>query len=251
MHATILARIKVAYVTIQDESSATIFEVGSGRLLKQWPSHHKSISCLAFSDDDSLLISGADDGVINVCPLISILDTAGDSQQSTCSTCLHSWADHGSSITGLAPSTGGSSSVVISCSLDCTCKVWSLGLGILLQTFTFSTQINAIVLDPGEQLLFAGSTDGTIFVNELEIGLQDTAAVVTEDRSSALIGHRGAITALAFSINGLWLVSASEDCTACVWDVLTGQIIRTFDHRKGPSLRTRSLSFVLLQSIPS
>lgn len=44
---------------------------------------------------------------------------------------------------------------------------------------------------------------------------------------------RGSITALAFSMNGLWLISASEDCTARVWDIVTGQVIRTFDHRKG------------------
>ncbi|KAH9327045.1 hypothetical protein KI387_007223, partial [Taxus chinensis] len=44
---------------------------------------------------------------------------------------------------------------------------------------------------------------------------------------------RGSITALAFMTNQFWLVSAAEDCTARVWDVVTGQVIRTFDHRKG------------------
>jgi pre-rRNA-processing protein IPI3 len=210
-----------------------IWEVASGRLLQQWSSHHKSVSCLVFSDDDSLLISGADDGVIHVWPLISMLDTAEDSQGNAGPTCLYSWAEHGNSITDLVLSTGGSSSVVISSSLDCTSKVWSLGHGTLLQTFAFSTQINAIILDPGEQVLFTGSTDGTIFVSQFEIGLQDTTAVVTEDQSSRLTGHRGSITALAFSMNGLWLISASEDCTARVWDIVTGQVIRTFDHRKG------------------
>lgn len=208
-------------------------KVASGRLLQQWSSHHKSVSCLVFSDDDSLLVSGADDGVIHVWPLISMLDTAEDSQGNAGPTCLYSWGEHGNSITDLVVSTGGSNSVVISSSLDCTCKVWSLGHGNLLQTFAFSTQINAIILDPGEQLLFTGSTDGTIFVNEIVIGLQDTSAVVTEDQSSRLTGHGGSITALAFSINGLWLISASEDCTARVWDIVTGQVIQTFDHRKG------------------
>lgn len=210
-----------------------IWEVASGRLLQQWSSHHKSVNCLVFSDDDSLLISGADDGVIHVWPLISMLDTAEDSRANAGPSCLYSWAEHRNAITDLVLSTGGSSSVVISSSLDCTSKVWSLAHGTLLQTFAFSTQINAIILDPGEQLLFTGSTDGTIFVSQFEIGLQDTAAIVTEDQSSRLTGHRGSITALAFSMNGLWLISASEDCTARVWDIVTGQVIRTFDHRKG------------------
>ena len=49
----------------------------------------------------------------------------------------------------------------------------------------------------------------------------------------APIGHwcSGSITALTFCESGL--VSASEDCTICIWDVNTGAIIRKFDHQKG------------------
>ncbi|XP_057831714.2 protein ROOT INITIATION DEFECTIVE 3 [Cryptomeria japonica] len=156
-----------------------------------------------------------------------------NSQEDMSSVCLHSWFEHKSSITDLAISSGGSSSVAISCSLDCTCKVWRLGNGTLQQTFTFPGEIKAITLDPGDRLLFAGSVDGTIFVNELDIGLQGTSDVATENQSSMLIGHRGSITALAFTTNQLWLVSAAEDCTARIWDVVTGHVIRIFNHRKG------------------
>ena len=45
-------------------------QVATGRLLRLWPGHYKNVSCLVFSDDDSLLISGADDGLINVWPLL-------------------------------------------------------------------------------------------------------------------------------------------------------------------------------------
>ncbi|KAH9326533.1 hypothetical protein KI387_006711, partial [Taxus chinensis] len=162
-----------------------------------------------------------------------ILDTEERSQGDTSSICLHSWVEHTSSITDLAVSCGGSSLVVISCSLDCTCKVWRLGDGTLQHTYAFPMQIKAITLDRGEQLLFAGSVDGAIFVNKLDIGLQVTADIATKDQSATLIGHRGSITALAFMTNQLWLVSAAEDCTARVWDVVTGQVIWAFDHRKG------------------
>jgi pre-rRNA-processing protein IPI3 len=46
------------------------WEVASGRLLRVWPAHYKAVSCLVFSEDDSLLISGADDGLVNVWPLL-------------------------------------------------------------------------------------------------------------------------------------------------------------------------------------
>ena len=43
--------------------------------------------------------------------------------------------------------------------------------------------------------------------------------------------HSGAITALTFSESGL--ISASEDCTICMWDVVNQVIIRRFNHGKG------------------
>ena len=43
--------------------------------------------------------------------------------------------------------------------------------------------------------------------------------------------HSGAITALTFSESGL--MSASEDCTICMWDVVNQVIIRRFNHGKG------------------
>lgn len=45
-------------------------QVASGKLLRVWAGHYKAVSCLVFSDDDSLLISGADDGIVNVWPLL-------------------------------------------------------------------------------------------------------------------------------------------------------------------------------------
>ncbi|KAK6924692.1 hypothetical protein RJ641_009018, partial [Dillenia turbinata] len=41
----------------------------------------------------------------------------------------------------------------------------------------------------------------------------------------------GAITALAFSKSGL--ISASEDCTACIWDVVEWVITQRVNHPKG------------------
>lgn len=43
--------------------------------------------------------------------------------------------------------------------------------------------------------------------------------------------HSGAITALTFSESGL--ISASEDCTICMWDVVHRVIIWRFNHGKG------------------
>lgn len=51
--------------------NAYLWEIANGRLLKTWHAHHKSLNCLLFSNDDSLLISGSDDGMVCVWSVIS------------------------------------------------------------------------------------------------------------------------------------------------------------------------------------
>ncbi|KAE8661594.1 Protein ROOT INITIATION DEFECTIVE 3 [Hibiscus syriacus] len=36
------------------------WEVATGRLLKKWHAHYRAVTCLVFSEDDSLLISGSE-----------------------------------------------------------------------------------------------------------------------------------------------------------------------------------------------
>ncbi|XP_059444284.1 protein ROOT INITIATION DEFECTIVE 3-like isoform X1 [Corylus avellana] len=208
--------------------NAYLWEIASGRLLKTWQAHDKSLNCLLFSNDDSLLISGSNDGMICVWSVISLLDMA---DSGSLPSLLHYSSEHRSSVTGLLNTSGSSSSVLVSSSLDGTCKVWDFVSGRLIQTQVYPVAITAIVLDPGEQLLFCGSVDGRIFVNRLDIGLLEDPFFVAQAQSVVLKEHNGAITALAFSESGL--ISASEDCTICMWDVVNWVIIRKFNHRKG------------------
>ncbi|PSR89544.1 Protein ROOT INITIATION DEFECTIVE like [Actinidia chinensis var. chinensis] len=195
--------------------NAYVWEVSSGRLLRTWCAHHKSLTCLTFSGDDSFLISGSEDGMIIVWPMIGLLD---ETDRWNLPSVLTFSSEHSSSITGVLTTSSSSSSVFMSSSLDGTCKVWDLVTGRLLQTQVFPLPMTAIVLDPAEKMLFCGSADGRIFVNTLDIGLVEAASIVSEDEPMVLKGHNGSITALTFC--GLGLISASEDCTACLWDVV-------------------------------
>ncbi|XP_050377623.1 protein ROOT INITIATION DEFECTIVE 3-like [Argentina anserina] len=209
--------------------NAYVWEVNSGKMLKTWPAHCNSVNCMLFSDDGSLLISGTDNGMISVWSLISLLDV--EDYQSFPSLLNYSM-DHKSSITGLSATSGSSRLILVSSSLDGSCKVRDIGLGTLLQTQIYPTAITALVLNPTEQLFYSGSIDGRIFVNQLEIGLVENDPLFpSEDQAVVLKGHKGSITAMTFCQSGL--VSASEDCTICIWDANTGTIIRRFNHQKG------------------
>ncbi|KAF5476578.1 hypothetical protein F2P56_003315 [Juglans regia] len=174
--------------------NAHLWEIASGRLLKTWHAHHKSVNCLLFSNDDSLLISGSEDGMICVWSVISLIDME-DSRNLP--PLLHYSSEHLSSITSLLTASGSSSSLLVSSSLDGTCKVWDFVTGRLIQTQVYPLGVTASVLHSEEEILFCG----------------------------------GAITAL--TISGLGLISASADCTICIWDVVNRMIIRRFNHQKG------------------
>ncbi|KAK1433907.1 hypothetical protein QVD17_10825 [Tagetes erecta] len=205
-----------------------LWEVIDGKLLKTWHAHNSPLTCLAFSDDSSLLISGSEDGSIVVWPMISLLD---EMDSGSFHTPLSVLTAHKSFITGLLPSSNVFSSVFVSSSLDGTCKVWDLVNGTLLQTWGFPQPITATVLDPAERFLFSGSADGRIFMSPFDVGIMKESTVDSEDLKVELTGHKESITALTFSRSGL--ISASEDCTACLWDVVEGVIIRKFHHQKG------------------
>ncbi|MBA0595519.1 hypothetical protein Gorai_012387 [Gossypium raimondii] len=87
-----------------------LWEVVTGKLSKKWHAHFEAVTCLVFSEDDSLLISRSEDGCV---------------------------------------------------------RVWSLSRGRLLRNIMFPSIIDAIALDPGEHVLYAGFQDGKIYIAAL------------------------------------------------------------------------------------
>ncbi|KAI7997447.1 Protein ROOT INITIATION DEFECTIVE 3 [Camellia lanceoleosa] len=49
---------------------ALLLVISNGRLVKTWCAHQKSVTCLTFSSDDSFLISGSEDDMIIIWPMI-------------------------------------------------------------------------------------------------------------------------------------------------------------------------------------
>ncbi|MBA0745848.1 hypothetical protein Gogos_008407, partial [Gossypium gossypioides] len=113
-----------------------LWEVVTGKLSKKWHAHYEAVICLVFSEDDSLLISRSEDGCVRVWSLF-----------------MH------------APCR--SNAIIVSASEDHTCKVWSLSRGRLLRNIMFPSIIDAIALDPGEHVLYAGFQDGKIYIAAL------------------------------------------------------------------------------------
>lgn len=208
-----------------------LWEVASGKLLNKWNAHYRSVTCLTLSDDESLLISGSEDGSIKVWPLLMIFDdTLKESGEDIY---IYNFSEHVLRVTSVISGYGLCNSIIISSSEDRTCKVWSLSAGSLLRSITFPSIIDAIAMDPGEHVFYAGGRDGKIYVAALNAEW-DSVRNYGKFIMGHLSDHSKGITCLAFSTDGVTLVSGSEDGTVRVWNTKSAQMARLLKHSKAP-----------------
>jgi pre-rRNA-processing protein IPI3 len=208
-----------------------LWEVLTGRLLKKWHAHYRAVTCLVYSDDESLLISGAEDGAIRVWSLLMMFDD--EQLKKAKHPYEYSFSEHTLRVTDIVTGYGGCNAIIISASEDRTCKVWSLSKGKLLRNIVFPSVINAIAIDPGEHIFYAAARDGKIYIASLNSQCSSTG-----NYGMHIIGtlsdHSKAVSCLAFSLDGYQLVAGSEDGMVRVWNTKTQNIVRVFKHAKGP-----------------
>ncbi|XP_058756704.1 protein ROOT INITIATION DEFECTIVE 3-like [Vicia villosa] len=208
-----------------------LWEVETGKLLRKWHGHNTAVTCLVFSEDDSLLISGFKNGSVRVWSLLMIFDDVRRREASQIYE--YSFSDHTLCVNDVVIGSGGCNAIIVSASDDRTCKVWSLSNGMLQRNIVFPSKIKAIALDPAEHVFYAGSEDGRIFIVAL-----NTTKIATNNQVSYIIdsfsNHSKAVTCLAYSAGDNCLISGSEDGIVRVWNASTHNIIRVFKHAKGP-----------------
>ncbi|CAL5226138.1 g8957 [Coccomyxa viridis] len=219
--------------------SGTIYlwEVPSGRLLRSWPAHYKAVTVLQFSGDGSILLSGGEDTVALAWFLMDLLDASAPRNASQAPQPLHTWSQHTLPITSIHCGRT-MDPVVVTTSLDQRCNVYSMAKGSLLRTIAFPAALHSAVMDPGEHSLHVGSADGRIFRVSLVGGVAVESALLNSpaaadismqahDREwTPLHGHTQAVTALAYTVDGMFMLSGSEDGTARVWEVRSSQCMR-------------------------
>ncbi|KAK6180032.1 hypothetical protein SNE40_012253 [Patella caerulea] len=209
-----------------------IWQTCSGNLLKVISRHYLDVKCIKFTDDGSHFISGGEDNLVIVWCLartISSTDFPLSKPEPK-----YVWSGHSLPIRDVHVGSGGVRARIISSSLDQTCKLWDMATGELLCSFIFDTPIISVSMDSAEMRIFAGSTNGNIFCVNLygePIRTERHIGNTAGEGINIFKGHSSQVNCLCVSMDGTVLASGSDDSTVKLWDIHSGQCVRTLDHK--------------------
>ncbi|KAK4255950.1 hypothetical protein QN277_008875 [Acacia crassicarpa] len=204
------------------------FSVPLGDVVKSFPVHTKPISCLQLNNDGSLVISGSDDGSITVIPTFQIVESS-DSDSSKDLILHHLKKAHSDSVTALSTGIGlCNNSMLVSSSLDSTCKFWNLLEGTLLRTVTFPCSINGVAIsssDSSQYLLFAAGSDGSVYKASIMEAVRKTQNEEVVVKKWNKKNHGVSTEAVVVVNEGKNLVSASEDGSVWMWEIEREEVV--------------------------
>ncbi|KAI8067729.1 WD40 repeat-like protein [Gongronella butleri] len=208
IHSLSISQHKISTISINPSGEWLAFGCSTlGQLLVwEWQSetyvlkqqgHFYDMNTLAYAPDGQTMVTGGDDGKLKVWNVSSGF-------------CFVTFSEHKSGVQSVAFAKQGQ--VVYSASLDGTVRAFDLVRYRNFRTFTSPNpvQFTSLAVDPSGEIVCAGTMDTfEIYVWSVQTGkLLDVLA-----------GHEGPISDLAFSSDGVMLLSGSWDHTARLWDV--------------------------------
>ncbi|KAL4219641.1 WD repeat-containing protein 18 [Mactra antiquata] len=211
-----------------------IWQVCTGNLLAVLSRHYQTVNVVRFTDNGSHFISGGEDNLIIVWSISSIMSSIHNHTRKPDP--VRIWSNHSLPITDLYVGKGGSQARVVSSSLDQTCKIWDMVSGELLHTIIFPCSIMSVTMDTAEYRMISGGSNGDIYcVNMYGQPIRKERHIDTQDNENVTCfkGHSKQVTCLSISMDGTKLVSGSHDSSVKIWDIFSGQCLRSLPH-KGP-----------------
>lgn len=207
-----------------------IWQIASGRMLAMLTKHYQPINCIKFTDDGSHFVSGGQDGQVIVWSLSAAI---GNAYQTEAVEQLHSFSDHALPVTDLWIGTGGMRALLVTASMDRTCKIYDLGSGSMLLSLVFQEMLSAITVDRVELGLFVGTSVGNIYHYRLQPQPRTREYHITDNDklNNKFSGHTKAVTCLAVSLDGQTLMSGSEDSNVITWNIQSRSLLKTLPHK--------------------
>jgi WD40 repeat protein len=179
------------------DTTARIWQAKSGEAASAALPHAATVSYVAFRGDGKVFATATETGVAQLWDMVSRA-RIGDPMR------------HEPHISGIEFSRDGK--LLVTAGWDGKVRRWNAATGESAgPVFGTEQEITCFRLAPDNNAIATGHRDGTI-------NLWSPSGKLLQGMS-----HKKAITSLAFSRTGQYLLSGSEDYTASVWDVATGR----------------------------
>lgn len=175
----------------------------SGETLQTIDAHFDSVWTLDISNDDSKIVSGSLDGTIGIWDI-----NTGEE--------LLYLEEHVAAVNSVTFSADDTK--IVSSSDDQTLYIWDSATGDLLAEYESPEFLYANVISKDGSKVFVAASDGSIKIVDM----------VTGDEIGQLSGHTDYVISLALTGDEMHIVSGSWDNTAILWDIASGQAIRSF-----------------------
>jgi hypothetical protein len=216
------------------DHSTKIWDSQTGQLLNTLNDHADRVQNVAFSPDGLKIASGGYDGIITW--------NVHNGQL------LRIMKGHLNTVSCIAFSPDNMK--IVSSSWDGSIKIWNAQSGQLLHTSIGHTSIghtfffvNSVAFSPDNMKIVSGD-DYRIKIWDAHSGqllqtlIGQNAGHSVDGREAT--GHTDSVSSVAYSSDGLRIVSGSWDSTIKIWDALTGHLLNTW---KGHNGLTNSVAF--------
>lgn len=207
-----------------------VWEIRTGRMINSIAKHYQAISVIKFTDDGSHLITASQDGSVLVWSLARIV---GDRDSSLLP--LYTLNDHALSVTDIHVGIGGMKALLLSASLDSTCRIYDLASGKQLLNIVFNEPLTCVTCNLTETTAFVGTVDGRIFEFNLVAAPRYKEYHITkEDFTNNLVSsskEKVPVKCITLSLDGETLISGGEDNNVYIWHISSRQLLRTIPHK--------------------
>jgi WD40 repeat protein len=232
------------------DKTAKLWDAATGYVLRSFAGHTDAVFSVAFSPDGRTLATGSADQTIKLWDLATGRE-------------LRTLQGHSGEVFTVAFSPDGR--LLASGSTDRTCRLWDVTTGTELRIFTgHASYVRAVAFSPDGAMLASREEGVTVVhddrhtvssggvkllipdfvqLNRSRIKLGDVA---WRPEFRTLEGDADALFAIAFSRDGKRLASNSYGGAVKVWDVSTGQVIRTLGGHAG---EVRGVAFGLDENL--
>jgi WD40 repeat protein len=187
------------------DKTVKIWNAASGDIIKTLLGHSNWVNSVAFSPNGTQIVSGSADKTVK------IWNAATGLVEKTLQ-------GHSQGVTSVAFSPNGTR--IVSGSSDKTVKIWNAATGLVEKTlYEHRNSVNSVAFNNNGMQIVSGSDDGTVKIwNATTDGDSDSDDGDSGVIHTLLVSRYDGVESVAFSPNGMRVVSGSGDKTVKIWN---------------------------------